>query len=83
MKPATIRRHLRKLRAECIVGTDDVILRRIAYEMEVAIRRVMEPVVGCGSLADQAKEAARALRYELQQQAEMTAHNSIAQSRSR
>lgn len=66
MTPRTIKKHLRLLREECIEGTDDVILKRVAYAMEMAVRRCTEKVVGWDSLADEARKEASLLAHELQ-----------------
>lgn len=48
-----------QLRAECIDSdSPDPVLKRIAYAMEEAIRRVTEPVVGWGSLPAMARSNA-------------------------
>lgn len=66
MAPSTRRKHLRELR-RFIDDTDDFIEKRIAYEMETAIRRVTEDVVQWPSLVEQAKGAAAMLRNEIHQ----------------
>lgn len=62
---ATIRRHLRELRRECIDAQNDIIEKRIAYAMEVAVRWAREDVRGWPGLADEARSEARLLRHEL------------------
>lgn len=66
MKPRTIKKHLKRLRVECIEGTDDLVLKRVAYEMETAIRRVTERMVAWPSLSDLAKGAAALIRTEFE-----------------
>lgn len=65
MQPKTIKKHLKQLRAECIEQTDDLVLKRVAYEMECAIRRVTERTVGWPSLSDLARGAAHLIRTEM------------------
>jgi hypothetical protein len=67
MHPKTIKKHLKQLRRECIDNEKaDLILQRIAYEMEQAVRRVTESgLVGWPSLSQQAREGAALLRKEL------------------
>ncbi len=65
MTKQTVRRHLKKLRAECIEGTDDVILKRIAYSVEQGIRLVTEKTVGWPSLVQSVRDDAELLKREL------------------
>ena len=60
-----IKQELKRLRAECIDGQSDAVLKRIAYEMETAIRYATERTVGWPNLVDLAREAARLIRQEL------------------
>lgn len=68
MTKETIRRHLRKLRAECIDDCDDLVVKRVAYEMECAIRRVTERTRGWPDLPTMARQAAQLIRNELKRQ---------------
>ena len=52
---------LRKL----IEETDDVIVLRVAYTIECAVRRVTEDVVNCPTLEEQAYADAELLRSKL------------------
>lgn len=61
----TVKRHLRELRRECIDGPNDVIGRRIAYAMEVAVRWAREDTRGWQGLADEARSEASLLREKL------------------
>lgn len=78
MKRPTIDRHLRKLRRECIDGSTDPVLKRIAMAMEIAIQRVTLDVRGWPDLAEQARIDANYLRSDLaveeRQLAEAQAH---------
>lgn len=65
-KARRIRKELRELRAECIDGVDDPILRRLAYEMECAVRYATEDVRGWPSLSALAVGGAVILRNELE-----------------
>lgn len=65
MTNKTIKRHLKNLRKNCIEGTDDPILKEVAYAMETAVRRVTEKVVGWGSLEEEANRAAAAIAAKL------------------
>jgi len=69
MTQKTIRKHLKRLRAECIDNEQDVVVKRIAYEMECAIRRVTERTVGWPSLPELARQAAQMLKNELKLEA--------------
>lgn len=62
---ATITRHLRQLRRECIDGSNDLIEKRIAYAMEVAVRWAREDVRGWPGLAEEARASAQLLRQAL------------------
>ena len=65
MKKANeIKGNLKELR-ELIDNTDDIILARIAYEIETAVRWARENTVNWGTLVEQAKEATSILRQEL------------------
>ena len=61
---STIRRNLKELRS-LIDSSNDLILRRIAYAMEHAVRWATEDTVGWHSLAREAEEEAKILRGEL------------------
>lgn len=66
MKAAsTIRKHQRELRALIEDESTDLLTKRIAYEIDLAIRWAREDVVGWPSPAQQAKEAAALLRRTL------------------
>ena len=62
--PEQMKEEMNELR-ELIDATDDVILKRIAYEMETAVRSFIEDVVDWPTLAQQAKDATHMLREEL------------------
>lgn len=61
----TIRQHLKQLREQCIDGTDDLVLKRIAYEVECAVRWAREDVMRWPGLAQQARDGANLLKQEL------------------
>ena len=63
--PTTIRRHKKRLRAECIDNVRDPILRRVAYAMETAVTWATTDTVGWPSLAEEARALAEILRKEL------------------
>lgn len=65
MHPKTVKRHLKALRAECIDGVDDPILRRVAYAMETAVIRCTRKTVGWPSLIEEANLIASLLRKEM------------------
>lgn len=65
MSERTRRRQLAELRKACIEQGDDPVLLRVAYAMEMAARRVTEPVVGWPSLATEARALAELLRCDL------------------
>lgn len=65
LHPKTIRRHLQALRAQCIDNNPDPILRRVAYAMEIAVRRETDSRLGWPSLVDEAQIIAKLLREEL------------------
>lgn len=65
MAYSTRRRHMRELRRLIEDPASDVVLKRVAYAMESAVRRVTEPVVGWPSLAHEARLSADLLRQEL------------------
>jgi len=63
--PATIKRALREVR-RLIDTSPDVVERKMAYEVECAIRWATEPgIVGWPTPARMAREGARLLRVEL------------------
>lgn len=62
---STIRRHLVELRKDCIEGSNDPIVQRVAYAMEQAVRWATERTEGWSRLALQAEEEAVLLRKEL------------------
>ncbi len=64
-KARRIKQELRQLRAECIEGTTDPVLKRIAYEMEAAVRYATERTVGWAGLVEMARGAAQLLHIEL------------------
>jgi hypothetical protein len=64
MTDYTRKRHLARLRKECICQEDDPILRDVAYGIETAIRRVTERVVGWESLSQIASDVTRRIREE-------------------
>lgn len=63
--PATVKRALRELRK--FIDSEDatVIQKRIAYEMECAVRWATEPVVGWPSLVQHAIDGAAILERDL------------------
>ncbi|BFM16242.1 hypothetical protein R50073_24250 [Maricurvus nonylphenolicus] len=63
--PEQIKEEMDDLR-QLIDSTDDAVVKRIAYEMETAIRSVIEDVVDWPTLSEQAIGAASMLRDELQ-----------------
>lgn len=66
MKAAsTVRKYQRELRRLIEEDSTDVITKRIAYEIEQAIRWAREDVVGWRSPVQSAKDAAALLRQEL------------------
>lgn len=65
MSERTRQRQLAELRKTCIEQGDDPVLRRVAYAMEMAVRRVTEPVVGWPSLATKARALTDLLRGDL------------------
>jgi hypothetical protein len=66
--PATVRRALRQIR--CLIDTSpDVVERKIAYEIECALRWATEPGIrGWPPPVTMAREGARLLRWELRRQ---------------
>lgn len=61
-----IRRELKTLRAECIEQDADVVLKRIAYEMECAVRYAIEDGIrNWPSLTQLARDGALSLKREL------------------
>ena len=62
---STRRRHLRDLRRVIEDPASDDVLKRIAYAMETAVKRVTVPVVGWPSLVEEAQLMANLLRGEL------------------
>lgn len=63
--PSTVKKHLRELRKLIDESGDDLILQRIAYEIETAVRWATEDVVDWPGLAQQAKDAAHMLKNEI------------------
>lgn len=65
-RKARMRRELKELRRDCIEGTQDLVLKRIAYEIESAVRYVIEDgIKDWPSLAEQAHISAKLLKDEL------------------
>ncbi len=62
---ATIRKHLRQLRAYIDADATPVMERRIAYEVECAIRWAREDTVKWETPVESAKSCAKLLRSEL------------------
>lgn len=60
-----LRQQLKELRATCIEQESDVILRKIAYEIECAVRLAIEDTVRWPSLSEMAKAGAHLLKQEL------------------
>lgn len=66
---ARLKRELKELRATCIEQNSDIVLKRVAYEMECAVRYAIEPGIrGWPSLTRLAREAAQILKNELKAQ---------------
>lgn len=67
MKDETeIKQNLKELRELIDASTDDLILMRIAYEIETAVRWATEDTVDWEGLVDQAKGATQILKDELE-----------------
>jgi hypothetical protein len=66
MHKNTLRKQIKDLRQQCIDDDEaDPILKRVAYAMEMAARRVSYKTVGWPSLAEEARREAALLREEL------------------
>ena len=66
MTSRRIRHELKQLRALCIEGTEDLILKRLAYEIECAVRWASESGIReWPGLVESARAGADLLRKEL------------------
>lgn len=60
-----IKNELKALRVECIDNQSNIVLKRIAYEMECAVRYATERTVGWPDMVSMAHAGAQLLQQEL------------------